>query len=301
MGTIPYGSDLEDIEDTTCSSFRDTASDSQHNHFDLNESMSSVDKFFSQKSIDSSDQNSKQANTKQAPVKRKNPGSNKINKQLQARVELRGDLTGKPVELQQFQGQISQGHQFIQVRLNDDGSGYSLVNDTNSGAGVGNKIVFGGIAEPTEFQFQQQLVANEVEKKNQVKKRRKKNEEDNGAIKGSVGTDEPLKTVQSLICGGNIQQAQPQQSFAHFSHVNPSNLTNFSVMENNSFNLNNNSTLIQTQVNLQDNNLKQLQSQQYHQQQQQLQQQQQNLLLQQQIQQQQQHQVKNLNFLLNYF
>lgn len=125
LGTIPYGSDFDD-EETTCSSFKDTASDSQYNQFDtLNESMNSVDKFLSQKSGDGSSTDQQQKQGKQ-PAKRKTPGSNKINKQLQARVE-----ADQVHQLQQFQGQLGQQgqpQQFIQVRLNEDGSGYVCVN-----------------------------------------------------------------------------------------------------------------------------------------------------------------------------
>ena len=80
FGTIPYGSDF-DCDEETSSSCRDT--DSQQNQLDLNESMSSMDKFMSQRSTDSTDH---KAAGKQ-PAKRKNPGSNKINKQLQAKAE----------------------------------------------------------------------------------------------------------------------------------------------------------------------------------------------------------------------
>ncbi len=246
--------------------------------------MSSVDKFFSQKSIDPTDQSGKQAKQQEA-VKRKNPGSNKINKQLQARGEASVEMLGKPVELQQFQGQISQGHQFIQVRLNEDGSGYSLVNESNPADRVGNQIIFANpISGGEQTVFPQQQPLQEADKKTQVKKRRKKNELESGEgeKKSGSGVSAPQKTVQKLISDGNTQlaQQQPQQNFNQFNQGNP-NLTSFSVMDNNSFNLNNNSNVLQQQQQSQihqNNSLQYLQSQQYHQQQ---------------MQQQQQHQVKN--------
>lgn len=69
FGKIPYSHEFVDEE--TCSSFKDTASDSHQ--FDLNDSMNSMDKFLNQ---NSNDQNSKKT------TKRKTQGSNKINKQV---------------------------------------------------------------------------------------------------------------------------------------------------------------------------------------------------------------------------
>lgn len=135
-GTIPYGSDFE-FDEETCSSFRDT--DSQQNQFDLNESMNSMDKFMSQRSTDSTDHNNK--STKQ-PAKRKNPGSNKINKQLQAKAEAAAASSAttttattvnqidisKPIDLQQFQQQAGNNQQLI-FRLNEDGTVSSQSNN----------------------------------------------------------------------------------------------------------------------------------------------------------------------------
>lgn len=69
FGTIPYSNEFDDEE--TCSSFKDTTSDSHQ--FDLNESMNSMDKFLNQNTND-------QKVAK--PTKRKTQGSNKINKQV---------------------------------------------------------------------------------------------------------------------------------------------------------------------------------------------------------------------------
>lgn len=237
-GTIPYGSDFE-FDEETCSSFRDT--DSQQNQFDLNESMNSMDKFMSQRSMDSTDHNK---SIKQ-PAKRKNPGSNKINKQLQAKAEAAAasnatatttiDIS-KPINLQQFQQQAGNNQQLI-FRLNEDGTVSSQSNNQqfifNGSGGTAIQLtpshmtnvadssgkqpfqlvsagnVHGTVAQMTQavtvlqapIQGQQEPQAA-GSKKPEPKKRRKKNEHGDESGGGGGGGE---KTVQKLINANNEQ------------------------------------------------------------------------------------------------